>query len=147
MRDTLDPELRARLLEASPDELRALRREHPEHAERIDRLLAANDAIAAALEDRTLSTRGERVPETTAHRALGPTPRVVGLAVAAALAALALWSSDRAPAVMDDATSASREPVQLTVPDLEVETESDFAVFPTRNPDIAVVWLFNGEDR
>jgi hypothetical protein len=139
----LDERIRRHLMEAEPSELRG------EGGSELARLVRRDTEVRAAAQD---LLHGMRELDT-ALSAPGPSriaafPRwmrwrnfglATGLA-AATLAALLLSSPDvQLPA--DDSAS-----VPLTAT-LEVESDRRFAVFATNNPDIAIVWLFDEEER
>lgn len=138
----LSPELRHRLLEASPDELGALALERPELAQVVERLLSVNTEIALGLDDAPRAAGSERGARAVSWRHALP----LGLAAAAVVAWLVIRPGAPGPPVSPVAPDLppawAPTGAELTS-ELAVETESDFAVFPTDDPDMAVVWIFN----
>lgn len=132
-------------------------------AERIARDARNMDAVLSAMAERV----GEGVPTPIhgqrdrdprrAHRRSGkitPTRRrhtrtwqtVAPLAAAAAIAALILV---RGAETGDGGASLIPQPesrIPSMVSEMDVEADRPFAVFPTSNPDIAVVWLLNPKE-
>ena len=114
-------------------------------AERIARDQRNMNAVLSAMAERV----GEGLP-TPIHGRVAPTRRhpiwrrrtVASLAAAAAVAALIL--------VRGGETGEGGEPVPSPPPsmvsELNVEADRPFMVFPTRDPNIAVVWLLNPKE-
>lgn len=67
---------------------------------------------------------------------------MVGLAAAAAIAALILGRGDE----VEDEASRLADAAPSMVSEMEVEAGGPFVVFPTADPDIAVVWLLDLEE-
>ena len=118
-------------------------------AERIARDARNMNAVLSAMADQV----SERVP-TPMHGRTAPTPRrsawrwrTVGpFAAAAVVAALILL---RGGENGEDSASLipppeSRAPSMVS--EMDVEADRPFAVFPTSDPDIAVVWLLNPKE-
>ena len=118
-------------------------------AERIARDARNMNAVLSAMADQV----SERVP-TPMHGRTAPAPRrsawrwrTVGpFAAAAAVAALILL---RGGENGEDSASLipppeSRAPSMVS--EMDVEADRPFAVFPTSDPDIAVVWLLNPKE-
>jgi hypothetical protein len=78
---------------------------------------------------------------TTTGRRTRPLLATLGVA-AAAMALLVIAETE--PAAPPAATAADAEPMTAS---LNVSSSRPFAVFPTDNPDIAIVWLFDEEER
>lgn len=158
------PELRRRLLDASPEELAELVRQQPELSEVVERILSVNREVAAALDGEEPPVRQEagrrgRVAarsEAPARAAAGVRPwswplvASLGVAAAAAVGWLMVGSDGVEPGGGPERASPTGGPLGEATPlsaDLAVEAGSDFAVFPTDDPDMAVVWIFdNGAD-
>ena len=117
-------------------------------AERIARDAQNMNAVLSAMADRV----SERLP-TPLHGTAAPARRrptwrwqtVAPLAAAAAIAALIL--------VRGGEIGENGEPlippesrVPSMVSEMDVEADRPFAVFPTSDPDIAVVWLLNPKE-
>lgn len=92
-----------------------------------------------------------------AHRRPGkitPAPRrharrwqtLAPLAAAAAIAALILVRVGETGDGGDPLISPAESRIPSMVSELDVEADRPFAVFPTSNPDIAVVWLLNPKE-
>jgi len=116
----------------------------PRGAERIARDMRNMNAVLSAMADRV----GEGLPvpiRGSAARAAGrPSRRWTAgpLAAAAAVAALVLV---RGTGIEEDAGPVA-SPAPSMVSEMNVEADGPFAVFPTRDPDIAVVWLFDPKE-
>ena len=144
----IDQELKEELLTASPERLKAIRSSRPELSEVIGALLATEGAIAGWLAE------GAGTEEQSLHQADPgtvplPLPRTRIALLAAASVALTmvsaglLWMASR-PAPQGDVGLGG--PAIVTQHNLNVETDSDYIVFPTSDPDVAVVWLMNGDE-
>jgi anti-sigma factor RsiW len=97
----------------------------------LDEHLDAHPAFdAAALVARARPARARRRPSV---RLWAP------LLAAAGLAALLLYSERSLPPLPGTA------PAALAPPDVSAPEGTNFAVLPTTDPDITVVWLFQGE--
>lgn len=118
-------------------------------AERIARDQRNMNAVLSAMAERV----GEGLP-TPMYRRVAPTRRhpiwrrrtVASLAAAAAVAALILV---RGGETGDEVATLIPPPdsrVPSMVSEMNVEADRPFAVFPTSDPDIAVVWLFNPKE-
>ncbi len=132
----LDDELREQLLGASRDELESLRRARPELAPLIDRLLATETEVSLWLDDVTAPGAAKR----TAVRWVLAAAAVAGIAITGSMML--------GPHPLTPPADVVQLPAPFDAPltDLDVEAEGNFVVFPTQNPDIAVVWLLNGDD-
>ena len=118
-------------------------------AERIARDARNMNAVLSAMAGRV----GERLP-TPIHGKAAPAPRrrsrswrtVAPLAAAAAIAALIFVRGGEIGDYGEPLVPppASRAPSMVS--EMDVEADRPFVVFPTNDPDIAVVWLFNSEE-
>lgn len=123
-------------------------------AERIARDTRNMNAVLAAMGERlgerirtavdeAVDEAADRVPVDEAVVPLRrPASRrrvMVGLAAAAAIAALMLIRGDE----VEDEASRLADATPSMVSEMEVEADGPFVVFPTADPDIAVVWLLD----
>ena len=119
-------------------------------AERIARDARNMNAVLAAMADRVSG----RLPAPI-HGQAAPAPRrssrrwqtVAPFAAAAAIAALILM---RGGETVEEVTTLIPPPesrLPSMVSEMDVEADRPFAVFPTSDPDIAVVWLLNPKER
>ncbi len=97
--------------------------------------------------DEAVDEAADRVPVDGAVVPLRQRPAsrrrvMVGLAAAAAIAALMLVRGGKTEESPGRFTSATPSMVS----EMEVEADRPFAVFPTTDPDIAVVWLLDLEE-
>ncbi len=150
------------LLEAEPAELRGegetdiarIVRRDPDvraHATQIlEALRAVGAGLATASRERAarIPLRGDAAPERSVARPTLPGSAFawrfafgLGSCAAAVIMALVLWQQRSAPAQPDGAGSRS---ITAT---LDASASRPFAVFATDNPDIAIVWLFDREER
>ncbi len=148
----------ARLLEADPLELDGESdSELARHVAVCAECAAAAAAILAARRelDRALSTRPDFDPGVLVTSALeapparkGRTvPRWVPLLAAAAVAGLLLVPRiDRGPAGPATSGPAGAFMPALRPPDVAAPAGTDFAVLGTDDPDITVIWLFQGDE-
>lgn len=126
-------------------------------AERISRdqrhMHAVLSAVARQVSDRLPATSPEHAapPEHAVpleHVApVGRRPAwrrwtVAPLAAAAAVAALLLLPNG----AIEEGGGPLTSPTRSMVSDMDVEADRPFVVFPTNDPDIAVVWLLNPEE-
>ncbi len=126
-------------------------------AERIARDTRNMNAVLAAMGERlgerirtavdeVVDEAADRVPVDGAVAPLRrPAPRrrvMVGLAAAAAIAAVMLVRGGKTEESPGRFTSVAPSMVS----EMEVEADRPFAVFPTTDPDIAVVWLLDLEE-
>ena len=82
-------------------------------------------------------------PVTPVRRRLAWRGWTVGpLAAAAALAALLLLPNQ----AVEEGGGPLASPARSMVSEMDVEADRPFVVFPTSDPDIAVVWLLNPEE-
>ena len=107
------------------------------------------DAVLAAMagqigEGLPAATHGEGLPARRwrARRwwTLGP------LAAAAVVAALILARGEGIDESHGPVTSAGAPRAPSMMAEMDVEADRPFVVFPTNNPDIAVVWLLNAKE-
>lgn len=119
-------------------------------AERIARDERNMHAVLSAMANRV----SDGLPATPPERAtpVGGRPAwrrwTVGpLAAAAVVAALLLLPNNAIEenAIEEDGSPLT-SPTRSMVSDLDVEADRPFVVFPTNDPDIAVVWLLNPEE-
>ena len=119
-------------------------------AERVARDTRNMNALLAAMGERLgegvpaaedeAVTDGQVVP--LRHQPVWRRRVMVGLAAAAAIAALMLATGEE----VDQGSARYAPAAPSMVSELEVEADGPFAVFPTSDPDIAVVWLLNLEE-
>ena len=119
-------------------------------AERIDRDAQNMNAVLSAMANRV----SEGVP-TPIHGEAAPARRrptwrwqtVAPIAAAAAIAALLLVHGGET----EDEVATLFPPPESRIPsmvsEMDVEADRPFAVFPTSDPDIAVVWLLNPQEK
>ena len=114
-------------------------------AERIARAERDMDAVMTAMANQV----SEGLPAMPADLAMPARRRLawrrwtVGpLAAAAVVAALILLPDGAIEEVGDPRAS----PTRSMVSEMDVEADRPFVVFPTNDPDIAVVWLLNPEE-
>ena len=120
-------------------------------AERIARDKRNMHAVLSAMADR-LSDGLPALPHEPApsHEPVTPVRwrlawrgwTVGPLAAAAALAALLLLPNQ----AVEEGGGPLASPARSMVSEMDVEAERPFVVFPTNDPDIAVVWLLNPEE-
>ena len=102
-------------------------------------------AMASRLSDRPpAAERGQAAP-------LRPRPSwkfrtLVPLTAAAVVASLILMRTDRTGERDQSLPLPSAPQARSMTAELDVEADRPFAVFPTSDPDIAVVWLFNPKE-
>ena len=108
------------------------------------------NAVLSAMADRV----SERLP-TPIHGQAAPARRrptwrwrtVASLATAAAIAALLLVRGGETGENGEPLIPPPESRVPSMVSEMDVEADRPFAVFPTRDPDIAVVWLLNPQEK
>ena len=119
-------------------------------AERIARDAQNMNAVLSAMADRV----NERVPTPIHAKAAPagrrPTWRWQTMAPIAAAAAIAVLILVRGGEIGEDGEllippPESRAPSMVS--EMDVEADRPFAVFPTSDPDIAVVWLLNPQEK
>ena len=114
-------------------------------AERIARDERNMHAVLSAMADQ-LSEGLPAVPHehaTPARRRSSWRKWTVGpLAAAAAVAALILVRSEE----IEEGSGPLTSPPRSMVSEMDVEADGSFVVFPTNDPDIAVVWLLSPEE-
>lgn len=119
-------------------------------AERIARDARNMNAVLAAMAGEV----SERVP-TPIHGRAAPAGRrptriwraVAPLAAAAAIAALILIRGEETGEEMATLIPPPESRIRSMVSEMDVEADRPFAVFPTSDPDIAVVWLLNPQEK
>ena len=119
-------------------------------AERIARDARNMNAVLSAMADRV----SERVP-TPIHAKAAPARRrptwrwqaVAPLAAAAAIAALLLVRGGETGENGELLIPSPESRMPSMVSEMDVEADRPFAVFPTSDPDIAVVWLLNPQEK
>ena len=119
-------------------------------AERIAWDARNMNAVLAAMAERV----GEGVP-TPIHGEAAPAHQrptwrwqtVAPLAAAAAIAALILVRGGETGEEMAILIPPPESHIPSMVSEMDVEADRPFAVFPTSDPDIAVVWLLNPQEK
>ena len=119
-------------------------------AERIVRDSRNMNAVLSAMADEV----SERVP-TPIHAKAAPARRrparrwqtVAPLAAAAAIAALILVRGEETGEEVATLIPPPESRIPSMVNEMDVEADRPFAVFPTSDPDIAVVWLLNPQEK
>ena len=132
-------------LEALPGPDSAERRS----AERIARDARNMNAVLAAIAEQVSG----RLP-TPIHGHAAPAPRrpgwrwrtVAPFAAAAAIAALILMRGEETVEEVATLLPPPESRARSMVSEMDVEADRPFAVFPTGDPDIAVVWLLNPKE-
>ncbi|MCY3600201.1 MAG: hypothetical protein OXN85_09560 [Gemmatimonadetes bacterium] len=115
------------------------------HAGRIARDERNMHAVLSAMANQVSNDLPAMPPEHAAPLGRRPAWRgwAVGpLAAAAVVAALLLLPNG---AIEEDGSPLT-SPTRSMVSDMDVEADRPFVVFPTNDPDIAVVWLLNPEE-
>ena len=137
------------ILEGDLDSVDGLDAEARRSAERIARDARNMNAVLGAMADKL----SESLPAPEFGRAARPDRRsawrnraLAPLAAAAAVAALILLLGDRTGQSSGPESSAGVPGRPSMMAEMEVEADRPFVVFPTTDPDIAVVWLFNSEE-
>ena len=137
------------LLEGELDSADGQGPEARQGAERIAREARNMDAVLSAMAGQV----SERLPMADNGEA-GLSPRrsirrsrtVVPLAAAAAIAGLILVRGDGIEQGEGLDAAADAPPTPSMMAEMDVEADGPFVVFPTSDPDIAVVWLLNTEE-
>ncbi len=119
-------------------------------AERIARDARNMNTVLSAMANQV----SERVP-TPIHGEAAPARRrstwrwrtVAPLAAAAAIAALILVRGGETGEEMAILIPPPESRIPSMVSEMDVEADRPFAVFPTSDPDIAVVWLLNPQEK
>ena len=119
-------------------------------AERIARDAQNMNAVLSAMADRV----SDRVP-TPIHAKAAPARRrpawrwqtVTPIAAAAAIAALILVRGGETGENGELLIPPPESRFPSMVSEMDVEADRPFAVFPTSDPDIAVVWLLNPQEK
>ena len=137
------------LLEADLDAAEDLEPSARQSAERIARDARNMDAVLTAMARRMSEklpavdlglAAPTRHPTAWKRWTLGP------LAAAAAVAALILVPGDGTEQSGGPDLSAGSPRTPSMMAEMDVEADGPFVVFPTNNPDIAVVWLLNPKE-
>ena len=108
---------------------------------------AVLSAMARQVSDRLPATSPEHAAPVETAAPVGRRPAwrrwtVAPLAAAAIVAALLLLPNN----AIEEEGSPLTSPPRSMVSDMDVEADRPFVVFPTNDPDIAVVWLLNSEE-
>lgn len=119
-------------------------------AERIARDAGNMNAVLAAM----AGEMSERVP-TPIHSKAAPARRspvwrwrtAAPLAAAAGIAALILLRGGETGEEIATLIPPPESRIRSMVSEMDVEADRPFAVFPTSDPDIAVVWLLNPQEK
>lgn len=114
-------------------------------AERIARDQRNMHAVLSAMAKQVSDGLPGSPPEHAAPVGRPPAWRrwtVAPLAAAAVVAALLLLPNG----AIEEEGSPLTSPTRSMVSDMDVEADRPFVVFPTNDPDIAVVWLLNPEE-
>lgn len=137
------------LLEADLDAAEDLEPSERRSAERIARDARNMDAVLTAMAQQM----SHKLPAvdlgqvaSTGRRTAWKRWTLAPLAAAAAVAALILVPGDgtEQSGGPDPSAGAPRTPSMMA--EMDVEADRPFVVFPTNNPDIAVVWLLNPKE-
>lgn len=134
------------LLEGDLDSAEGLEPAERQRAERIARDTRNMNALVSAMAEQVT----ERLAVPTKPR-LAPALRrsarmwrsAAPLAAAAVIAALILARDGETTGDGEPLLPPPESPAPSMVSEMDVEADRPFAVFPTSDPDIAVVWLFN----
>ncbi len=118
-------------------------------AGRIARDARNMNAVLSAMADQV----SERVP-TPMHGRTAPTPRrsawrwraTAPIAAAAVIATLILVRGGKTGEETATLIPPPESRIPSMVSEMDVEADRPFAVFPTSDPDIAVVWLLNPKE-
>ena len=137
------------ILEGDLDSVDGLDAEARRSAERIARDARNMNAVLGAMADKL----SESLPAPEFGRAARPDRRsawrnraLAPLAAAAAVAALILVRGEGIEERGRLESSAGAPRAQSMMAELDVEADKPFVVFPTSDPDIAVVWLLNPKE-
>lgn len=138
-----------RILEGDLDEIPGADPEERRSTERIARDARNMNAVLSAMADEV----GGKLP-TPIHTRAVPAPRrhtrrwqtVAPLAAAAAIAALILVRDEETGETAATPIPPPESRLPSMVSEMDVEADRPFAVFPTSDPDIAVVWLLNPKE-
>ena len=137
------------LLEADLDSAEDMEPSARRSAERIARDARNMDAVLTVMAQRM----SDKLPAVDLGQVAPPLRRTAWgrwtlgpLAAAAAVAALILVPGDGTEqrGGPDNSAGAPRTPSMMA--EMDVEADGPFVVFPTNNPDIAVVWLLNPKE-
>lgn len=143
------------LLEGDLDAVDGREASERRRAERIARDARNMNAVLSAMAEQL--SEGLTVKESGEAADLGravPSPRrliwrsrtMVPLAAAAAIAALILVRSGGIEESSGPGASAGATHTPSMMAEMDVEADRPFVVFPTGDPDIAVVWLLSTEE-
>lgn len=143
------------LLEGDLDSAEGLEPAERRNAGRIARDARNMDAVLSAMAERV--SEGLTATESGKAAEVGkavPSPRrsiwrsrtMMPLAAAAAVAALILVRGEGSEESGGSGASAGAPPTPSMMAEMDVEADRPFVVFPTSDPDIAVVWLLNTEE-
>lgn len=137
------------ILEGDLDSVDGLDAEVRRSAELIARDARNMNAVLGAMADRV----SEGLPQVGEQHAAHPRRRAslrrwafAPLAAAAVVAALILVRGGAIDERSEPDPSAGVPRAPSMMAEMDVEAVRPFVVFPTTDPDIAVVWLFNSED-
>ena len=137
------------LLEGDLDSARDLDPETRRSAERIMRDARNMNSLLSAMANR-LSESSPVVENAQAvplrRRPAGGWRTMVPLAAAAAIAALVLMRGEGIEESGGPDNLAGAPPATNMMAEMDVEADKPFVVFPTSDPDIAVVWLLNPKE-
>lgn len=137
------------VLEGDLDSNESLDAGERETARRIARDMRNMNAVLAAMSDRAserLSTLVDGPGTPALRRPAWKRWTMAPLAAAAAVAAMILVRGQGAYQGGGLESSAGVPPATNMMAELDVEAEKPFVVFPTTDPDIAVVWLLNPKE-
>ncbi|MCY3808143.1 MAG: hypothetical protein OXG58_01685 [Gemmatimonadetes bacterium] len=138
-----------RILEGDLEESSGSDPETRRSTERIARDARNMNAVLSAMAEQV----GARLP-TPIHGKAAPTPwrparkwrTVAPFAAAAAIAALVLVHDGETVEEVATLIPPPESRIPSMVSEMDVEADRPFAVFPTSDPDIAVVWLLNPKE-
>lgn len=138
-----------RILEVDLEEISRADPEERRSTERIARDARNMNAVLATMADQVsgrLPTPIHGMGAPTTRRQAGRWRTVAPFAAAAAIAALILMRGGETVEEVATLITPPESRLPSMVSEMDVEADRPFAVFPTGDPDIAVVWLLNSKE-